>query len=173
MPRTPPSKELPSLSASTIDTLFSFPRKLPIAIPVELPVAFPREPPLMPELPVTSPEKLPAQHWSIPTFPEKPPVPTKKPPALIREAQIRELTSAPTREPTALVDLGKLADLKINHIESINSLQISHKGVLEVNHKGVQWNPNGNPNSPQSKHQRSPKRINNSPIRCQANKGAS
>jgi hypothetical protein len=80
MPPNPPSKELPSLSeelpslsASTIDTLFSFPRKLQIAFPRELQfayprelqIAFPREPPLMPELPATSPGKLPAQHWSI------------------------------------------------------------------------------------------------------------
>jgi hypothetical protein len=139
---TPLSKELPSLSASTIDTLFSFPRELPVSFPRELQIAFPMELPLMPELPVTSPGKLPAQHWStspgtlpaqhwyIPTLPEKPPVPTRKPPDLMREAQRRELTSAPTREPTALVDHRKIADLKINHIESIDRLKVSHKELL-------------------------------------------
>jgi hypothetical protein len=70
----------------------------------------------MPELPATSPGKLPAQHWSFPTLPEKPPVPTRKPSALMREAQIKELSSAPTREPTALVDHRKIANLKIDHI---------------------------------------------------------
>jgi hypothetical protein len=111
--------ELPiALSASTIDTLFSFPRKLP------------------------------EQHWSIPSLLEEPPVPippllgeppvpTRKRPALMTESQIRKLTSAPTREPTALVDHRKIANLKINHIESIDRLQESPKRFLKVNHKEV------------------------------------
>jgi hypothetical protein len=53
------------------------------------------------------------------------------------ESQIRKLTSAPTREPTALVDHRKIANLEIDHIESIDRPQVSHKGVLKVNHKGV------------------------------------
>jgi hypothetical protein len=144
MPPTPLSKELPSLSASTIDTLLSFPRKLPIpfprelpvasprelpiAFPRELPIAFQREPPLTPELPAISPGKLPAQYWYIPSLPEKPQVPTRKPPALVREAPKKE---------TALVDHKKIANLKISHIESTDKLQVSHKGVFKVNRKGV------------------------------------
>jgi hypothetical protein len=53
------------------------------------------------------------------------------------ESQIRKLTSAPTREPTALEAHRKITNLKINHIESIDRLQVSHKGILKVNHRGV------------------------------------
>jgi hypothetical protein len=54
-----------------------------------------------------------------------------------QQAQIRELTSAPTRKPTALVNHRKITNLKISHIKSNDRLQVSHKGVLKVNIKGV------------------------------------
>jgi hypothetical protein len=90
----------PSLSASTIDTLFSFQRKLPITFPrelpvpsprelepppMELPIAFPREPPLIPELPATSPE-LPREPplLQLP-FPREPPLAPELPIAFQRE----------------------------------------------------------------------------------------
>jgi hypothetical protein len=127
----------------------------------ELPIAFLREPPLMPELPATLPGKLPAplmpelpatlpgklpaQHSSIPSSLEEPPVPTRKSPALMTESQIRKPTSAPTREPKALVAHRKIANLRTSHIEPIDRLQISHKGFLKVNHKGV---PMGIPTVP-------------------------
>jgi hypothetical protein len=158
MPNLPFSREPPL----TPELPIAFPRKpplmpeLPREPPLELPreppltpeLPFPRKPPLMSELPIalsastidtlfSFPRKLPEQHWSITSLLEEPPVPTRKRPALMTESQIRKLTSAPTREPTALVDHRKIANLKINHIESIDKLQDSHKRFLKVNHKGV------------------------------------